>query len=70
MPRKADVFAGDGSFAGKLRRRRDLMESGEVEAAQEVMASADGGEADGGEASGGSHDLPDNRYKRGFRSNQ
>ena len=26
--------------------------------------------ADGGDADGGSHDMPDNRYKRGYRSNQ
>lgn len=66
MARKADVFAGSGSFAGKLRKRRELIESGDPEAAQESMISP----ADGGDADGGSHDLPDNRYKRGYRSNQ
>lgn len=66
MARKADVFAGDGSFAGKLRRRRDMMEAGEPEAARDIMAAP----ADGGEADGGSHDMPDMRHKRGYRSNQ
>lgn len=64
MPRKADVFAGDGSFAGKLKKRRELTESGDIEAAQEVFT------ADGGDADGGSHDMPDMRHKRGYRSNQ
>lgn len=66
MARKADVFAADGSLAGKLRRRRDLMESGEPQAAQESMTAP----ADGGDADGGSHDMPDMRYKRQYRSNQ
>lgn len=29
MPRKADVFAGDGSIAGKLRKRREAMDAGD-----------------------------------------
>lgn len=66
MARKADVFAGEGSLAGKLRRRRDLIEAGEPEAAQESMTAP----ADGGDADGGSHDMPDGRYKTGYRSNQ
>lgn len=66
MARKADVVAGDGSFAGKLRRRRDLMEAGEPESAHESMTSP----ADGGDADGGTHDMPDLRYKRQYRSNQ
>lgn len=35
--RKADIFAGEGSIAGKLKARRDLMESGDPEAASEVF---------------------------------
>ena len=66
MPRKADVFAGDGSFAGKLKKHRELTEAGDPQAAKEAMVS----NADGGDADGGSHDMPDNRYKRGFRSSQ
>lgn len=69
MARKADVFAAEGSLAGKLRRRRDLMESGEPEAAQQSMADKTS-PADGGDADGGSHDMPDMRYKRGYRTNQ
>lgn len=35
--RKADVFAGEGSFAGKLKARREAMEDGDAEGAQEVF---------------------------------
>ena len=35
--RKADVFAGDGSFASKLKARRQMMEDGDPEGAQEVF---------------------------------
>ena len=35
--RKADVFAGDGSFAGKLKARREAMESGDLEGAHDVF---------------------------------
>ena len=35
--RKADVFAGEGSFAGKLKARREAVESGDLEGAQEVF---------------------------------
>ena len=66
MKPKADIFAGDGSFAGKLRRRRDAVEAGDLEQAREEMIT----EADGGMADGGSHDMPDMRYKKGYRSSQ
>jgi hypothetical protein len=35
--RKADVFAGEGSFAGKLKARREAMEEGDPEGAQQVF---------------------------------
>lgn len=35
--RKADMFAGEGSFAGKLKARREMMESGDAEGAQQVF---------------------------------
>mgnify|MGYP001586513326 CR=1 FL=1 len=35
--RKADVFAGEGSFAGKLKARREAVEAGDLEGAQEVF---------------------------------
>ena len=35
--RKADVFAGEGSFAGKLKARREAMESGDTEGAHDVF---------------------------------
>ena len=35
--RKADVFAGEGSFAGKLKARREAVEAGDPEGAQEVF---------------------------------
>ena len=35
--RKADVLAGEGSFAGKLKARREAMESGNLEGASEVF---------------------------------
>lgn len=35
--RKADVFAGEGSFAGKLKARREAMEDGDPEGAQQVF---------------------------------
>ena len=35
--RKADVVAGEGSFAGKLKARREAIESGDLEGAQEVF---------------------------------
>lgn len=35
--RKVDVFAGEGSFAGKLKARREAMEAGDPEGAQEVF---------------------------------
>ena len=35
--RKADVFAGEGSFAGKLKARRQAMEEGDLEGAQQVF---------------------------------
>ncbi len=35
--RKADVFAGEGSFAGKLKARREIMEEGDIEGAQQVF---------------------------------
>lgn len=35
--RKADMFAGEGSFAGKLKARREMMESGDAESAQQVF---------------------------------
>ena len=66
MKPKADIFAGDGSFAGKLRRRRDAVEAGDLEQAREEMVDG----ADGGDADGGSHDMPDMRYKKGYRSIQ
>ena len=66
MKPKADIFAGDGSFAGKLRRRRDAVEAGDMVKAREEMISG----ADGGEADGGNHDMPDMRYKKGYRSSQ
>ena len=66
MGRDADIFAGEGSFAGKLRKRRIAVESGDMEQAREEMIT----DADGGSADGGDHDMPDNRYKKGYRSNQ
>lgn len=35
--RKADVFAEEPSFAGKLKARREAVESGDLEGAQEVF---------------------------------
>ena len=35
--RKADVFAGEGSFAGKLKARRMAMEEGDPEGARDVF---------------------------------
>lgn len=35
--RKADVFAGEGSFAGKLKARREAMEAGDDEGARDVF---------------------------------
>jgi len=35
--RKADVFAGEGSFAGKLKARRAAMEDGDPEGAGQVF---------------------------------
>jgi hypothetical protein len=35
--RKADVFAGEGSFAGKLKARREAMEDGDPEGAGQVF---------------------------------
>ena len=35
--RKADTFAGEGSFAGKLKARREAMEDGDPEGAREVF---------------------------------
>lgn len=35
--RKADVFAGEGSFAGKLKARREAMEEGDPEGAGQVF---------------------------------
>ena len=35
--RKADVFAGEGSFAGKLKARREAMEEGDPEGARDVF---------------------------------
>lgn len=35
--RKADVFAGEGSFAAKLKARREAVESGDLEGAQQVF---------------------------------
>jgi hypothetical protein len=35
--RAADVFAGEGSFAGKLKARREAVESGDLEGAPEVF---------------------------------
>ena len=35
--RKADAFAGEGSFSGKLKSRRVAMEEGDPEGAQEVF---------------------------------
>ena len=35
--RKADVFAGEGSFAGKLKARREAMEAGDPEGAAQVF---------------------------------
>lgn len=35
--RKADVFAGEGSFAGKLKARREAIESGDLEGSHEVF---------------------------------
>ena len=35
--RKADVFAGEGSVAGKLKARREAVEAGDLEGAQEVF---------------------------------
>jgi hypothetical protein len=67
MPKNpADLFAGEGSFAGKLRKRREAIEAGDPEQGREEMI----GNADGGDADGGSHDMPDNRYRRGYRTNQ
>jgi len=37
--RKADVFAGKGSFAEKLKKRRQAMEEGNPEKAGEAMKS-------------------------------
>ena len=35
--RKADVFAGEGSVAGKLKARREKMEEGDPEGARDVF---------------------------------
>jgi hypothetical protein len=35
--RKADVFAGEPSFAGKLKARREAMEDGDPEGAGQVF---------------------------------
>lgn len=35
--RKADIFAGEGSFAGKLKARRELIESDDLEGAGKVF---------------------------------
>lgn len=35
--RPADVFAGEGSTAGKLKARREAMEAGDPEGAREVF---------------------------------
>lgn len=35
--RKADVFAGEGSLAGKLKARREAVESGDLEGANDVF---------------------------------
>lgn len=35
--RKADVLAGEGSFAGKLKARREAVESGDLEGARDVF---------------------------------
>lgn len=35
--RKADALAGEGSFAGKLKARREAVESGDLEGAGQVF---------------------------------
>ena len=39
--READRAAGKGSFADRLRRRRELLEAGDVQGAAEVMRKKD-----------------------------
>lgn len=34
--RKADIFAGEGSIAGKLRKRREAIESGDATGGREA----------------------------------
>lgn len=63
MPRKVDVFAGDGSTAGKVKRQREAMESGDVSMGRPVVGGQSGLDATG-------EPIEDNRpskvLKRGY----
>lgn len=39
--REVDIFADKGSFAAKLKARRDAVESGDLEGAPEAFVNAD-----------------------------
>lgn len=61
--RTLDILAGDGSTAGKVKKQRDSMESGDVSMGRPVVGGQEGLDATGDPIS---DNRPSSVLKRGY----